>query len=110
MVGFADDEFDTGEHVLLSKLVSPTAQDVALGQQGVQIIYGDQSRSAYGGITKLALGNGVADIFLDARSAALVGASHIRITFAVDSPSLEEVRVYLHRLFADEVGVLTIDD
>lgn len=53
LVGFADDEFNTKEHILLQKSLEVNEQDKMLGQDKVHITYIDELRSSYGRISKI---------------------------------------------------------
>jgi hypothetical protein len=57
MVGFADDEFDTKEYILLQKTLVPGQKDKELGLDKVHIEYNDQSRSTYAGILNIVMYN-----------------------------------------------------
>lgn len=48
IVGFADDEFNSKEYVLLQKSLVSEEQDKKLGLDQVHITFNDPSRSAYG--------------------------------------------------------------
>lgn len=48
LIGFADDEFDTKEHILLQKSLEADEQDIELGQDKVHITYIDELNSTYG--------------------------------------------------------------
>jgi len=65
MVGFADDEFNTKEHLLLQKALEFDEQDIALGHDKVHITYIDELYSSYGGIIKFELINDVIEIQFD---------------------------------------------
>lgn len=65
MVGFADDEFNTKEHLLLQKALEFDEQDIALGHDKVHITYIDELYSSYGGIIKFELANNVIKIQFD---------------------------------------------
>jgi hypothetical protein len=56
MVGFADDEFDTKEYILLQKTLVPDQKDKELGLDKVHE-YNDQSRSTYAGILNIVMYN-----------------------------------------------------
>lgn len=65
MVGFADDEFNTKEHILLQKALEFDEQDISLGHDKVHITYIDEIYSSYGGIIKFELVNNVIKIEFD---------------------------------------------
>ncbi len=69
MIGFADDEFNTKDHLMLQKALEFDEQDKALGQDKVHITYIDELYSAYGGIIKLILKDKTVEIQLDEKTA-----------------------------------------
>jgi hypothetical protein len=57
MVGFADQQYDTQEYVLLQRMLRPSGDDVRRGRHDVHINVNDETRSAYGGVKRIALLN-----------------------------------------------------
>ena len=57
MVGFADNEHDAKEYVLLQRTLCPSGNDIDRGWDNVHIMVNDESRSAYGGILQITLSN-----------------------------------------------------
>lgn len=53
IVGFADNEFETKEYVLLQKSLTYDENDIKLGFHEVSITINDQIKSAYGGIKQI---------------------------------------------------------
>lgn len=110
MVGFADDQFNTSEYVLLQMSVTFDEQDVELGMDQVHITYCEEHRSNYGGIERFVLGNGHALITLSPETAAeLEVDSGIEIWFPKDSARLESVRQHLQQMFSDGRGELVFE-
>jgi hypothetical protein len=72
LVGFADDEFDTKEHILLQKSLEYDEQDKELGQDKVYITYIDKLYSTYGGILMVTLKSDVVEILVDADTAKIL--------------------------------------
>jgi hypothetical protein len=64
MLGFADDEFEPSKFVMIQKNHQYDDQDRKLGMDKIHIQVEDQSRSSYGGITKVEIDNGVIKVSL----------------------------------------------
>lgn len=103
MVGFADNEINTQEYVLLQKPLIYDEQDRKLGFDKIHITYNDQLRSVYGGILKCVLKNGVVNISLNASTAdTLKTEDEIEITFSANVSNLANLKQHLQKLFSDE--------
>jgi hypothetical protein len=106
MVGFADDQFDTEEYVLLQKSLCCDEQDKKLGLDKVHISYKDKSRSTYGGIEKFKLQDGIVEIVLNSEAAAELGVDQIiEIEFPNNDPKLNEIKDKLAELFNENFDV-----
>lgn len=106
-VGFADDEFNTQEYILLQKTIIYDDQDKKLGFNRIHITCNDQSRSAYGGILKFIFNNGKINILLDPNTAdVLKTEDQIEIVFPTNTFDLAKLRQYLQELFSEESEVL----
>ncbi|SMO52695.1 Imm10 family immunity protein [Melghirimyces algeriensis] len=103
MVGFADDEFDTKEYVLLQRSIVYDDQDKILGLDKVYIECNDQSHSVYGGIVRFVLSNGIAEIWIDSNAANMLGTDEkIKIVFPVNYNDLADVEELLREIFNNQ--------
>jgi hypothetical protein len=106
MVGFADDQFDTKEHLLLQKSLFFDEKDRERGFDKVYINYGDQINATYGGVLKFVLKNGTAQIYLDSKAANELNTDEqIEIIFPKNDDKLRDAKKYLAEIFKDEMGV-----
>jgi hypothetical protein len=106
LVGFADDEFDTNEYLLLQKSMKSDEQDKALGLDKVHITYKDDMCSAYGVVEKLILKSSSVEIFLDFdTSKELQIANHLIVEFPINLKDAHGIKQHLEMMFQDEVGV-----
>ncbi|EGK14144.1 hypothetical protein HMPREF9374_0403 [Desmospora sp. 8437] len=100
IVGFADDEFNSKEYVLLQKSLVSEEQD-RLDQ--VHITFNDPSRSAYGEIVKFVLKNDSVIIWIDSDTADMLETDEkIKIVFPVKKHDLGKVENYLRQIFSDQ--------
>lgn len=107
LVGFADAEYETREHLLLQRDLAPTAQDLALGHDRVHITYGDQIQSAYGVIQVFSLTDGEATVVLDTKTAEAVGTDEvIKIEFPPGAVEMARLKQCLELLFEGQPGTL----
>ncbi|WP_138756390.1 Imm10 family immunity protein [Paenibacillus sinopodophylli] len=72
MIGFADDEFDTQECVLLQKTLNLNEEDVEVGLDKVHITYNDELQSLYGGIIKCYFTRNQVEITLNEEATKIV--------------------------------------
>jgi hypothetical protein len=108
MVGFADDEFNTKEHLLLQKALEFDEQDIALGHDKVHITYFDELYSSYGGIVKLELKNNIVEIQIDKDTAKKLNTEEqleISLPEAYDRTNLI---YHLKLMFKDNTDTLFI--
>jgi len=106
MVGFADDEFETSNYILLQKALVINEQDKKLGLDKVHITYSNQVNSTYGEILKVVLKNGLAEITFDSKTANELNIDEqLEIIFPPNNTKLAEVKHYLAQMFAGKDGV-----
>lgn len=106
MVGFADDQFDTKEHLLLQKSIVFDEKDKEMGFDKVYINYGDQKNATYGGILKFILKNGIARIYLESKAANELNTDEqIEIVFPKNDDKLISAKKHLAEIFKDDPGV-----
>lgn len=110
MIGFADDENNTKEHLLLQKALEFDEQDKALGQDKVHITYNDELFSSYGGILQITLKAKTVEIILDENTAKkLRTEEQIEITLPQSSYDRDNLINHLKLMFKDEPDVLSIE-
>lgn len=96
LVGFADDEFDAGEYLMLQRAYEFDEQDTAHGMDTVYIERNDQSQSTYGGITRVLLAQTYVQVMLTATAAdALACDQMITIIITAIPQELTEVHAAL---------------
>lgn len=103
MIGFADDQFEPQEYILLQKTMHPDEQDLALGFDKIHITYNDESQSQYGGIEKVLLKAGSIEIYLDEEAVEALDceASAVRVNFDPGTLKLEERRDLIEQMFGE---------
>lgn len=109
-VGFADDEFDTKEYLSLQKALSSNEQDKESVMNGVYIEYSNQINSAYGGILRVMVQNGIIQFFLDNSTAEKLGTEkQIEVIFPRDIDNLHELVYSLQQMFDGKSVVFEYD-
>jgi hypothetical protein len=110
MVGFADDEYDTQEYVLLQRTLNPTDEDIEAGFDKIHITYNDEGRALYGGINKLRFTRNCIEITLVKEATEILNSQPvIEITFEQDKVDINEFQNHLLQLFSNEQGVYHYD-
>lgn len=110
MVGFADDEFDTQEYILLQKTLNPNEDDIEAGFDKVHITYNDESQSLYGGITKFHFTRGYVEITLTEEATQILRSQPvIIIKYDHEKVDVNEFHNYLLQLFSSEQDVYSYD-
>ncbi|MFC3746073.1 Imm10 family immunity protein [Paenibacillus sp. GCM10012306] len=110
MVGFADNEFDTQEYVLLQKTLNPSEDDVVAGFDKVHITYNDELQSLYGGITKCYFTRNQIEITLNEEATEILNSKPV-IVIKYDQKNLDinQFHNYLLQLFSSEQDVYSYD-
>ncbi|MFD1020942.1 Imm10 family immunity protein [Thalassobacillus hwangdonensis] len=104
IIGFADDEFNANEYVLLQK--SLVTDDKRLESNEVNITYNDEIRSTFGGILNVVLYKDCVEIELDNNaSRQLQTEKTIQISFAEKDDNLLKLKTHLMTMFQDHEGV-----
>ncbi len=107
LVGFADDEYDTINYLMLQKALTFDEQDKEQGMDQVYIEFKDQSHSYYGGITRLEITDDSFIFGLEANTAkALDLPQSFTITISRKHKKLKSVLSYLDKIFKENKGVL----
>ena len=107
-VGFADQQYDTKDCVLLQRTLKPSKGDIARGWDHIHIMVSDQLRSSYGGVEEIGLWQDHADITLAPDTASQVRAGTVlRVDLSADVANLAEVREML-KLLCGNYAKLTV--
>ncbi|OMF92030.1 Imm10 family immunity protein [Paenibacillus sp. FSL R7-0273] len=103
MIGFADDQYEPEEYILLQQTMHPDEQDLELGFDKIHITYNDESQSQYGGIEKVLLKPGSIEISLDEEAVEALDCESavVRINFDPEMLNLDERRVYFEQMFGE---------
>jgi hypothetical protein len=110
IIGFADDEFDTEEYVLLQRSLNPTNEDKELGYDKVHITYNDESQSLYGGIKKFFLKRNLIEITLEQEVSEILNCHNvIEITFCIGKDEVIDIHNYLIKMFSNENSIYHFD-
>ena len=101
MLGFADDEFNTTQYLLLQRTLEPDQQDCALGHDWVHIQLNE--RSAYGTVEEAQLQKDSVVLRLDDATAATVSdGENIEITFDVPTTKIKDLAEQFGLLIGQE--------
>jgi len=104
MLGFADDEFNTTQYVMLEKDLQPSQQDLQLGHDKPHIEIDDQRHSGYGGVVKAQLQESQLALKLDPQAAADMAVDDtIEIAFHVQKERLKEIGNQLRLLLGNDI-------
>lgn len=110
-LGFADDEFNTTQYLLLQRTLEPDQQDRASGFDRVHIELSDQSHSAYGDIDEVRLRmQGAAFRFDQTTAATVSNGETIEIAFEVTAPRLQELAEQLRLLIGQDRVHVSLDN
>ncbi|WP_010243288.1 Imm10 family immunity protein [Acetivibrio cellulolyticus] len=105
LIGFADDEFDTKEHILLQKSLVYDEQDRELGHYKVHITYIDEIYSAYGGIQKVILKSNSVEIQVDADTAKELKTEERIEVFLSNDCDIDNLKYHFNLMFKDECNI-----
>ena len=104
MLGFADDEFNTTQYVILQKDLLPSQQDLQLGHDKPYIEIGDQRYSSFGGVVKAQLQENQLVLKLDAIAATNMSVDDIiEIAFHLSKERLKEAGNQLRLLLGNDI-------
>jgi hypothetical protein len=103
MVGFADDELNPQNYLLLQKSLLPCSnEERELGFDKVHLTFCDESRSAYCDVENVLLEDGEFRITLSDMSAAELGTNkEIIVNFPKDSEEIGSIREILQKMFLE---------
>jgi hypothetical protein len=103
MLGFADDEFNTTQYVMLQKGLKPNQQDRECRFDQTYIEVNSQIHSGYGGVVEALLQENRLVLKLDPQAAADMSVDDtIEIAFQVQKGRLEEIAEQLRLLLGAE--------
>ncbi|GIP24539.1 Imm10 family immunity protein [Paenibacillus sp. J22TS3] len=110
MIGFADDEFETSEYILLQKTLNPSEEDIEAGFDEVHITYNDESQSIYGGISKFHFTPTRTEITLNEKAAGILNSSPV-IVIHYDQEKVDciEFHNYLLQMFSNEKEIYSYE-
>jgi hypothetical protein len=102
-LGFADDELNPSQYVLLQKTLEPDQQDKELGHDGLYVEISSQAHSAYAALAQARLEEGRLVLRLDPATARKICDSNdIEITFAASREKLQDVADVLKVLVGNQ--------
>jgi hypothetical protein len=100
LVGFADEQVGQYREALhFQRSYEFDEQDVELGMDQVYVERGEQSASAYGGITKVELYPDRVFVAVKGQTADRLRDSEFEILFSISAEEFEELRAGLRRVF-----------
>jgi len=106
VIGFADDEFDPKNYVLLQK--SLFIDDIAMLNK-VHITLNSDNRAAYGGIVRIILSQKLISIILAKETASLLGVGDaIEIEYTLDEKNFNSFISHFHKLNVEEEMVIEV--
>ncbi|WP_426445366.1 Imm10 family immunity protein [Paenibacillus sp. S-38] len=111
LVGFADQEFETKEYILLQRSTVSDDQDKALGLDKVHITLNREDCSDYCDIKEIKLRRDSLEIILDDTTAKVHRVpNHVVIRFHAAIDQLQSIRNHLELMFQNEPGTLKCTD
>jgi len=103
MLGFADDEFEPSQFVIIQKAHEYDDQDMKLGMDKLHIQVEDQSRSQYGGISAINVtGNSLVIKLDDSGKSSLKINGDIEIMVEQNHPNLKSTLFELEKIVKKE--------
>jgi hypothetical protein len=107
MIGFADEQFNTGEYVLLQRTLKPSEEDKRLGQDSVHIEVNDQRYSGYGSVGSITLSRELVTISLEPATADGARTEiEIQILISKANPDFKELREKTDLLCRNDVQLI----
>lgn len=106
MVGFANDEFEPTEYLLLQQNITCSEQDKKLGHDKAYITLNSEIHASYGGIKKVVLKDLKINVLVDKQTANKLGSEEqieIILQKAISKPEL--LKQHLSLIFKREPGV-----
>ena len=102
MVGFADDEFNTTEYLLLQRTLEPDQQDCELGHDAIHVELDSPERSGYGGVKLIRLDGSTVRVELNEKIGRELGASAIEVELSASDAELAALKEHLSLLVGKE--------
>lgn len=110
MVGFADDQFETKNYILLQRTLKPDDSDLELGHDSIHVTIGDQNCSGYGGVKRFVLGASQASLHLASAFADELNIDKEHMIFLQYSElDVSALRDHLQVLFAKSPDCLVLE-
>jgi len=104
MVGFADDQFNTTEYILLQRMLDPLQEGNNSQQEDVYIEINEQKYGAYGGVRSIVLSADLVVISLGTATASKLHLEEdIEVSISTAALDFEELREALELLCSDVV-------
>jgi hypothetical protein len=111
MLGFADEEFNTTQYVMLQKGLRPNQQDREHGFDQLHIEVNSQIHSGYGGVVEAQLQENWLILKIDPQAAANMSVDDtIEIAFHVSMERLKEISNQLRLLLGSQRVRTAFDD
>jgi hypothetical protein len=107
MVGFADDEFNTNEYVLLQRTLQPDEQDRSLRLDGVHLQVDSPDQSGYDSIKNIRVTPSGIRIELTPEAQSVFNCSDVHIAFDMDGDRYSGLLAHLKHV-VDERTPLTV--
>jgi hypothetical protein len=102
-VGFAEEEFDAQNYILLQRETAPTSQDITLGQDKVFIEIDSPLRSAYDAVSRIEFDARKIVIDIMVPVIPRIGYSRIEIDYSQARFDLQGLRSHLMALVSSDV-------
>ena len=104
MVGFADDQFNTTEYILLQRMLDPLQEGNNSQQEDVYIEINEQKYGVYGGVRSIVLSADLVVISLGTATASKLHLEEdIEVSISTAALDFEELREALELLCSDVV-------
>jgi hypothetical protein len=101
LVGFADDEFETTQYLMLQRGMEDDEQDVRFGMNTYHVERDGQQYSMYGGIERFVLQRDRLLVDFTPEGQVRLQTSTMKITFAISDEKFARLKEQLGRVFAD---------
>jgi len=106
MVGFADNQFETREYLLLQRTMMPNEQDRNLGLDGIHIQVDGPNKSGYDGIESIRLRRTDVEIIIGPKLLPLIGFERVQVSFQTDDATFSKLREYLSKIVHGRVQLV----
>lgn len=107
MIGFADDEFNTNEYVLLQRTLEPDEQDRKLGLDGVHLQVDSPNQSGYDCIRDIQVTRSTIRIEINPEAQSAFNCDEVQIMFDIDDERYSSMLAHLKNV-VDDRATLTV--